>query len=85
LTYNAIEIRDLIEKAKESADDTLLEILFKWQHTNDKVIRHKQHEFSDFNSIISQQNDSKVQGEQQRGIRAQMQPHEIQQFKDKRA
>jgi hypothetical protein len=53
LTYNAIEIRDLIEKAKESADDTLLEILFKWQHTNDKVIRHKHHEFSDFNSIIS--------------------------------
>jgi len=35
LTYNAIEIRDLIEKAKESADSTLLEILFKWQHANE--------------------------------------------------
>ena len=39
LTYNAIEIRDLLEKAKENADDTLLEILFKWQHANDQVIR----------------------------------------------
>lgn len=30
LTYNALEIRNLIEKAKENADDTLLAILFKW-------------------------------------------------------
>jgi hypothetical protein len=55
-----LEIRDLIEKAKESADDTLLEILFKWQHANNQVIRFKEQEFSDYNSIISLQNDSKA-------------------------
>jgi len=52
MTHNALEIRGLIEKAKESADDTLLEILFKWQSANDQVIRQKENDFSDYDSII---------------------------------
>lgn len=53
LTYNALEIRNLIDKAKENADDTLLEILFKWQYANDAIISQKPPSNLDYDSIIS--------------------------------